>query len=180
MTDVVPLQQRHRVGGTGWNTRIAELRTRLGSELEDLSNEVMLQADRRLARRAAGVEPDAAALDEAIHRRMRLLGRLIAGLEAAEPGTLWDDRAGYGSTVFLRDLQSGEETFCTLMAGCLIGDDAGQVSLGSPLGRALLGCRAGDEPVVETPHGPRRLRVYAVHTLPRSLGMAQAGPPGAA
>jgi transcription elongation factor GreA len=111
---------------------------------------------------------------------MRLLGQLIAGLEAVGPGTVWDDRAGYGSTVFLRDLDSGEETFCTLVAGDLVDDQAGQVPLGSDLGRALLGCRAGDEPVVETPEGTRRLRVFAVNTLPQSLGMADTGPHGAA
>lgn len=179
MTEVVPIQ-RSRVRGGEWSERVAEVRERLGRELEDLSNEVMLGMNRRLASRAAGAEPAAAPADAAVHRRIGLLGQLIAGLEAAEPGTLWDDRAGYGSTVFLRDLQSGEETFYTLMAGGLVDDEAGQVPLGSPLGRALLGCRPGDEPMVHTPRGPRQLRVFAVHTLPHSLGLAGPGPPGAA
>lgn len=82
--------------------------------------------------------------------------------------------------MFLRDLRSGEETFCTLVAGVVADDEPGQVPLGSPLGRALLGCRAGDEPVVRMADGARRLRVFAVHTLPRSLGMMEGGPPGAA
>ena len=179
MTEVVAIQSR-RGWGTEWSERVAEVRERLGRELEDLSNEVMLGMNRRLAGRAAGVEPDVAPGDAALYRRIGLLGRLIAGLEAAEPGTLWDDRAGYGSTVFLRDLDTGDETFCTLAAGRLVDDAAGQVPLGSALGRALLGCRAGCEAVVETPDGTRRLRVFAVHTLPQSLGMAAPAPPGAA
>lgn len=172
MAEVVPIPRRRGAAETGWKARVAELRVRLGRELEDLSNEVMLEADRRPA--APGER------DGARHRRIHLLGQLIAGLEAAEPGTVWDDRAGYGSTVFLRDLDSGEERFCTLMAGSLVDGEAGQVSLASPLGAALLGCRAGDEPVVETADGPRRLRVFAVHTLPQSLGMVDGGPRGAA
>ncbi|HEX6036892.1 GreA/GreB family elongation factor [Longimicrobium sp.] len=156
---------------------MAEIRTRLGRELEELANEMMLG---RLAGRAAGGEPEEADCDRAVHRRIGLLGQLIAGLETAEAGTLWDDRAGYGSTVFLRDLDSGQETFCTLVAGGAADEEPGRVPLGSPLGRALLGCRAGDEPVVRTRAGPRRLRVFAVHTLPRSLGMTGGGPPDAA
>lgn len=178
MTEVVPIQSRVR--GREWRERVAEVRERLGRELEDLSNEVMLGLNRRLASRVPGEDPDAATYEGPVHRRIRLLGQLIAGLEAAAPGTLWDDRAGYGSTVFLRDLNSAEETFCTLLAGELVDNEAGQVPLGSALGRALLGCRAGDEPVVETPGGARRLRVFAVHTLPQSLGMTDRGPPGAA
>ncbi|HEX2079805.1 MAG TPA: GreA/GreB family elongation factor [Longimicrobium sp.] len=179
MTDVVPIHGC-RAPGAEWNERVAELRERLGSELEELSNELMLGMNARLAGRAAGGVPDEPPRDGPVHRRIRLLGQLISGLEAAEPGTLWDERAGYGSTVFVRDLQSGEETFYTLMTGNRVDDEANQVPLGSPLGLALLGCRPGDEPVVQTPRGPRNLRVFAVHTLPQSLGMLDPGPGGAA
>lgn len=174
MTDVVTIEKR-RVRDAEWSERLAEFRDRLGRELEDLSNEVMLGMNRWLAARAASGEPAEAPREGPVHRRMRLLGQLIAGLEAVGPDTVWDDRAGYGSTVFLRDLDSGEETFCTLVAGGVVDDRAGQVALGSELGRALLGCRAGDEPVVETPERTRRLRVFAVNTLPQRLGMADPG-----
>jgi transcription elongation GreA/GreB family factor len=179
MTDVVPILGR-RAPGAEWNERVAGLRERLGSELEDLSNELMLGMNARLASRAADGAPYEPPRDGPVHRRIRLLGQLIAGLESADPGILWDDRAGYGSTVFVRDLQSGEETFYTLMAANPVDDEANQVPLGSPLGAALLGCRPGDEPVVQTARGPRNLRVFAVHTLPQSLGLLDPGPGGAA
>jgi transcription elongation GreA/GreB family factor len=53
----------------------------------------------------------------------------------------------------------------TLMAGSLLDIDAGQVSLASPIGQALLGSRTGDVISVQTPHRLRRLRVRQVRTL---------------
>lgn len=173
MAEVVPIRSR-RAPGAAWNALVARLRERLGEELEGLSNEQMRGLEARIAGRTA------ADSGEALPRRIRLLGQLIAGLEATEPGTVWDDRAGYGSRVFVRDLQSGEVAVYTLMAGSLVEDDPSQVALDSPLGTALLGCRPGDEAEVQTAGGRRTLRVFAVHTLPQSLGMLRPGSGGAA
>lgn len=156
--------------------RLAELRGRLGQELEELSAELVSRADAAAPAAAAGRGAPA----DPLQQRVRLLGQLIAGLATADPALIWHDRAGFGSTVLLRDLQSGEESFVTLMVGELLEIEQNQVSLGSPLGQALLGRRAGDEPRVQTPRGVRRFRVLAVHTLPQSVGMAAAEPVGAA
>ena len=180
MTDVVAIRSR-RAEKTGWSEQVAWLRDRLGSELRDLSDrQTSALADG--LRRTWGGQPHAAGEGdrEAVSRRIRLLGQLIAGLAAADPETLRADRAGYGSTVLARDLHTGEETFHTLVGGDLIDVDANQVSLASPLGQALLGCRAGDEVLVEAPRGTRRLRVVSVHTLAQSVGMADPAAPGAA
>lgn len=177
MTDVVPIHAKRSRAGGG-SERLAALRERLGSEIHDLSRR---QTDRIADLSDAGAGPEGVGNDgQAVGRRIRLLGQLIAGLATADPATLWDDRAGHGSTVFVRDLDRGEEAFYTLVNGDLIDVDANQVSLASPLGRALLGCRVGDEPGVETPRGTRRLRVLAVETLPRSAGIGEPPAPGAA
>lgn len=38
----------------------------------------------------------------------------------------------------------------------------GRVSITAPMGQALLGCRVGDDAVVEAPGGPRSVRIVAV------------------
>lgn len=176
MTQVTEIR-RPRAAADEANARMAEMRERLESELEQVSAELAV----RVPRGPDSAESRRVATDpQMVRRHLRLLGQLIAGLATVDLRTVWDDRAGFGSTVFLRDLDSGEDAFYTLMVGDLIDLDAAQVSLESPLGQALLGGRAGDQPVVETPHGRRRFRVLAVHTLPQSLGMTEPVTPGAA
>ncbi len=111
------------------------------------------------------------AVDDAGEKRIRHLLQLIDGLAMIDNDVLWDSRAGYGSVVELRDLDSGMDLSYTLMAGALIDLDFDQVSLGSPVGQALLGAKAGDQAVVATPHGKRRYRVLSIETLPNSLGL---------
>jgi transcription elongation factor GreA len=85
---------------------------------------------------------------------------------------------GYGAVVFVRDQDSGEERFYTLVAGDPTDLDASQVSLASTPGQALLGRRPGDEVEVETPYREVRLRVVTVPTLPRRLGLPATPAPG--
>lgn len=113
-------------------------------------------------------------LDAEGEKRIRHLLQLIDGLDMVDSEALSDSRAGYGSTVEMRDLDSGIDVSYTLMAGALIDLDFNQVSLASPMGQAILGSKAGNEVVVVTPHGKRRYRILAVETLPASLGLTAA------
>jgi transcription elongation GreA/GreB family factor len=79
-----------------------------------------------------------------------------------QPWMLPEEGAGFGSRVRLLDLDSGARLDYTLMAGDAIDLDAGQISLASPVGQALLGRGEGDEVSVRTPLGARRLRVLRV------------------
>lgn len=81
--------------------------------------------------------------------------------------SLQDDGARFGSTVVVEDVDLGGRETYTLMTGELLDIDAGQVSLASPIGRALLGARPGAEVSVSTPQRQRRLRVLSVRTSPR-------------
>ena len=113
-------------------------------------------------------------LDDAGEKRIRHLLQLIDGLDMVDTDVLSDSRAGYGSVVEMRDLDSGIDISYTLMAGALIDLDFNQVSLASPMGQAILGGKAGDEVVVITPHGKRRYKILAVETLPTTLGLTGA------
>lgn len=149
---------------------IAELRERLGSELERLSHR--LSGD--LAAELAGAAPADDGERRAVQARIRRLGQLVAGLSGLECGPLSADRAGFGSSVVLQDLATRERVSYTLVTGEVIDLDDDQVSLASPVGQALVGRRVGDRVLVETPVGTLRYRIVALTTLPQMLGLEPA------
>lgn len=155
---------------------IAELRTRLGSELDRLSHELTarMPMDLGSGREEAGNDASVE-LQRVIQRRIRLLGQLVAGLASVDPSTIWPDRAGYGSVVRVRDVATGEEESYTLMAGDFIDLDEGQVSLESPIGYALLGHRTGEQVTVVTPRVERRYEITGLVTLPQKMGLVGGG-----
>jgi transcription elongation GreA/GreB family factor len=73
-----------------------------------------------------------------------------------------------GSRVRVRDTDGEHEH--TVVARAPVGTAPGCVSVGSPVGRALLGRRAGDKVEVQSPGGVRLLTVVAVvaEALPTS------------
>ncbi|HEX6308161.1 MAG TPA: GreA/GreB family elongation factor [Longimicrobiales bacterium] len=107
-----------------------------------------------------------APLDVASAREaVRLLGRVTAGWPTLPDDAFPPAGAGFGSSVLVEDLDTGDTERCTLMAGALLDLDDGHVSLASPIGQALLGATGGEIIEVETPQRRRRLRVLAVRTL---------------
>jgi transcription elongation factor GreA len=156
---------------------ITELRTRLGIELDRLSHDLVSRARRDPS---AGSErrADAAAMEteRLLQRRVRFLGQLVAGLSSVDPGVIWTDRAGYGSLLRVRDVQTGTEEIYTLTTGDFINLDEGQVSLASPIGHALLGTRVGDHVTVVTPRGQRRYEIMDLVTLPVQMGIVPNDP----
>jgi len=140
---------------------------RLEEELERLRTVERAEMTARLrdARESPGDQSDNLELLEAHHDYAMLEAR-IAELEYAlaqarvveAPHT---DAAEIGSVVQVRD-EEGEEESYTLVGPAEADPRRGLISIASPVGRALLGCRAGDEAVVETPVGVRRLQVLKV------------------
>jgi transcription elongation factor GreA len=96
-----------------------------------------------------------------LERRIALLEERIATAVVVEPdGT--NGVVDVGETVRLRDVESGER-FEYVLVGALEADPAaGRISIASPLGRALLGRRAGDVAVVEAPRGVRRFEIVSI------------------
>jgi transcription elongation factor GreA len=67
-----------------------------------------------------------------------------------------------GSTVVLKDLESGEQFTCTLV-GTLEADPArNRISDESPVGRAILGQSVGTIVTVEAPVGPIQYQILAI------------------
>ena len=73
--------------------------------------------------------------------------------------------AAYGSRVTVEDLEEGEEIIYNLVFPEEAEVSQGKISLGSPLGRALLNRKVGDEIEVQTPKGKRHYQIVDLMTI---------------
>lgn len=104
-------------------------------------------------------------------RDLEHISALRAGLSAAsivEPGELPPDVATIHSRVALRDLERGTLATYTIVPPAEADASAGRLSVLAPLGTALLGRRAGDEIVFQSPAGERRLCLEQVVYQPEA------------
>lgn len=142
--------------------RLQQLKTRIGDRLSQLSVALMARVAERMVGRGEGAQDD---LDATLQERIRLLGQLAAGLAIAPAELLPESGAGYGSIVTVEDVVTKAQSRYLLMVGSLVDIDAGQVSLASPVGQALLGRTIGEIVTVELPQRELRLRLIEVVTL---------------
>jgi transcription elongation factor GreA len=88
---------------------------------------------------------------------LRLTERLRNARVVAAPVN--SDVVAFGSTVTVADAESGREATWTLVGPTEADVSNGKLSAESPVAKALMGRRAGDEFEVQTPRGVRRQRV---------------------
>ena len=72
------------------------------------------------------------------------------------------DTVGLGSSVTVRDAESGRENTHTLVSANEADPGSGKLSVESPLAVALAGAKVGDEVAFEAPRGTRRLVITAI------------------
>jgi transcription elongation factor GreA len=135
----------------------AELRTEIPQELKkavamgDLSENAEYEAARNR--------------QDYVRARIANLRKRLADISMIDVSRLPNDRAAYGSTLVLYDLDSSEEvTYKLVMA-----EDSdfvqNKISTTSPIGRGLMGKREGDEVDITTPNGKRRFEVVRLTTI---------------
>ena len=147
------------------------LKSRLADRLERLTAELLAVREQSQPTGDVGAATgEAEVTRRAIEERIRLLGQLASGLADGVAAAMPVGGVGYGSTVALEDLEEGGREEYTLVTGQLIDPDAGQVSLASPVGQALLGRRVGDTVDIRTPQKLRRVRITALRTIHERLG----------
>ena len=96
-----------------------------------------------------------------IDRRLAHLARVMKVARIVDPGAQATDQVRFGATVELADEADARRTVT------IVGDDetdAGQGRIGwsSPIARALIGARVGDERVVTLPGGEKSYEVVAI------------------
>ena len=75
------------------------------------------------------------------------------------------DRVGFGSTVILEDVESGEEKTFLIVLPEEVDASAGKISVRSPVGRALVGRQEGDEVSITAPGGVTEYTISSLTTL---------------
>ena len=97
-----------------------------------------------------------------IDRRIRFLTQRLDIAEVADPSLHHgNDQIFFGATVTYSNAQ-GEQRTVTIKGIDEVDHLAGEVSWISPLARALLKAREGDEVTLATPAGPERIEIIAV------------------
>lgn len=97
-----------------------------------------------------------------IDRRLGYLSKVMKNARVVDPATQPDRGViRFGATVELADEDDTRRTLT------LVGDDeadagAGRIAWGSPMARALVGARVGDERVVRLPAGEKSWEVMAI------------------
>ncbi len=100
-----------------------------------------------------------------VRARVRQLQEQIAKLSSIDVSRLPRDRASYGSTVVLRDVDRGTEITYRLVTPEESNIEQGLISTSSPIGKSLLNKQEGDEVKVQTPNGARSFEVISLATI---------------
>lgn len=151
---------------------LEELRAELSDEAEELMHELTVTLPQEIEKAVAQGDlrensEYKAALErqQFVQARLDYISRRLSELAELNLDTIPEDRVGFGSRVRVRDVgDDSVETF-TLAFGDMIDFDKDEISMESPIGRALLGTVEGDEVTVVTPRGEIRYEVMDVTTL---------------
>jgi len=144
---------------------------RLEKELEELKRErpAVIQAIKDA--REEGDLRENAGYDAARERQGLLEARInhiesrMIRFDMIDVDTLHSDRAVFGATVTVEDMDSGERRTFTLLGPDEADHTKGTISIESPVGRALLGKQEGDEVSVQVPKGRVDYEVVSVAFL---------------
>ena len=99
-----------------------------------------------------------------VNSQIAMLKKRVGEISMINLDRIPHDRAGFGSTVQLRD-ESGDAVVYQLVMPEEADAEKGLISTSSPIGRAILNKEEGDEIKVVTPNGPRRFEVIKVITI---------------
>jgi transcription elongation factor GreA len=100
-----------------------------------------------------------------VRARVRQLQQQLANLSSIDVSKLPRDRASYGSTLSLRDLNRDEEITFRLVTPEEADFEKGLISTASPIGKSLLNKEEGDEVKVQTPSGVRNFEIVKLTTI---------------
>jgi transcription elongation factor GreA len=101
---------------------------------------------------------------EMVNARIAMVKRRVSEISLMNLDRVPRDRAGFGSTVHLRD-QNGDAVVYQLVMPEEADVEKGMISTSSPIGRAILNKEEGDEVRVVTPNGVRQFEVVKLVTI---------------
>lgn len=90
-----------------------------------------------------------------IEGRISELQYKLANADIIEPDKLNKDKAVFGCKVLLENIETGEDVEYQLVGPDESDIEKGRISVSSPLGKAILGKKPGDELMFQVPGGKR-------------------------
>jgi len=105
-----------------------------------------------------------------VKARIGQLQKQLKDLALVDLSTLPKDRVALGSTVSLVDAESGRTMAYELVIPDMADFAKGLVSVTSPIGKALVGHRVGDEVTIKTPGGTREYEIVKLSTVHEKAG----------
>jgi transcription elongation factor GreA len=151
---------------------IEELKRKLADEAAKLMHElnVTLPAEIRKAVEHGDLRENSeykAALErqQFVQARLGHLHGRLSKLSSVDVTQIPTDTVGLGSTVIVEDERTSARESYTLMFGDQVEFEEGHVSMGSPIGKALLGKSIGETAILKLPTSVRRLRVVELVTI---------------
>ena len=151
---------------------VTKIRQKLEGEIRTLEHELNIELPKELMKaRAHGDLSENAEFKYAKERQGYLSARIgqlkkrLADMAMLNLSNLPRDRAAYGSRVWLLDLQKSAEVEYKLVTTEEADAAQGLISTTSPIGKALLGRRVGDEVKVQTPAGVKEFEVVRLQTI---------------
>lgn len=150
---------------------IERIRTKLEEEADRLLHELNVELPAEIER-AVGLgdlrenSEYAAALERQsfVQARLDYLSRRLSELSELDLEHIPADRVGFGSRVTVRNASTGGEELYVLAFGDDIDLESDEISMQSPIGKALLGKRPGDSVSVVLPAGHLELEVVGLLT----------------
>lgn len=149
-----------------------KIRQKLEEEIRTLEHELHHELPKELLKaRAHGDLSENAEYKYAKERQGYLSARLgqlqkrLGDVSMLNLSNLPRDRAGYGSRVWLLDVQKSVEVEYKLVTTEEADAANGLISTTSPIGKALLGRRVGDEIKVHTPAGVKEFELVRLKTI---------------
>jgi transcription elongation factor GreA len=151
---------------------IQALQQKLGDEVEKLQTElnVTLPNEIRKAVELGDLKENSeykAALERQafVRARLEMLRQRLSKLSAINLVDIPADRVGLGSRVTVEDERTGAREDYSLLIADSVELEDGHVSMGSPIGKALLGKGVGETAILKLPASVRRLKVVSLQTI---------------
>jgi transcription elongation factor GreA len=112
---------------------------------------------------------------EFVKARVRQLGKRLADLSMVNMNNIPHDKVGLGSTVKVFDSTKNQEVEYHIVTSEESDVATGKISTTSPIGRALLNKKVGEEAVFVTPNGKREMEILSLTTIHDIVAAEAAG-----
>jgi transcription elongation factor GreA len=148
------------------------IKKKLADEIQTLEHELQHELPKELKKAVAMGDLSenaeyhmAKQRQEFVRARLGQLKKRMADLSLVNMSNIPKDKAAFGSTVVVYDSSKEEEIEYKLVTSEESDVSKGLISTSSPIGRALMGKRVGDEVTVTTPTGKRELEILKLTTI---------------